>query len=123
MEVNDVDSCQPGMVWVVPTAMASVPVVVCRSFLLFLSMTGAPPEVNEELRGSEIDDAHSGTTSVSVYLHDNRITVCNVGDSRIVLGTATSSSGSSTTGGGVQAVPLHVVLQESGQFGPYKVTA
>lgn len=68
------------------------------------SLMDAHVEVNEELRGSGINDAHSGTTSVSVYLHDNRITVCNVGDSRIVLGTAISNG--SNSGGGVQAVPL-----------------
>mmetsp|Transcript_19466 Transcript_19466/g.40762 ORF Transcript_19466/g.40762 Transcript_19466/m.40762 type:complete len:302 (+) Transcript_19466:524-1429(+) len=67
------------------------------------SLLDAHVEVNEELRGSGIDDAHSGTTSVSVYLHDNRITVSNVGDSRIVLGTGTPSS---SGGGGIQAVPL-----------------
>lgn len=42
-----------------------------------------------------IDDRLSGTTSISAYVHGrrNRMTICNVGDSRAVLGkTADSSS-------------------------------
>lgn len=68
----------------------------------------AHTECNLELRASEVQDAHSGTTAISVYVHGDdggdegghKITVCNVGDSRAVLGT--------TDGGGFkwQAVPL-----------------
>ena len=39
---------------------------------------------------SGLDDSLSGTTAISVYFHGrrNRITICNVGDSRCVLGKA-----------------------------------
>jgi len=39
-------------------------------------------------RATEFDDSLSGTTSISVYFHGrrNRITICNVGDSRAILG-------------------------------------
>ena len=59
--------------------------------------------VNDEMRQStSVDDLHSGTTSVGVFVHDRKLTVANVGDSRIVLGTA--GGGSAATK--VQAVPL-----------------
>lgn len=40
-----------------------------------------------------LDDSLSGTTAIGVYVHGrrNRITICNVGDSRAVLGKETSS--------------------------------
>lgn len=49
-------------------------------------------ECNEELHAdAEIDDAHSGTTAITILWHANdkdaRITVANVGDSRAILGT------------------------------------
>jgi serine/threonine protein phosphatase PrpC/CRP-like cAMP-binding protein len=42
-----------------------------------------------------IDDSLSGTTAISAYVHGrrNRMTFCNVGDSRAVLGKATQSNG------------------------------
>ena len=55
-------------------------------------------ECNTQLHQSEIDDSLSGTTSVGVYVHDGRITACNVGDSRLVLGTMSNNE--------IQAVPL-----------------
>jgi len=55
-------------------------------------------ECNTQLHESEIDDSLSGTTSVGVYVHDGRITACNVGDSRLVLGTMSHDE--------VKAVPL-----------------
>ena len=44
-----------------------------------------------------IDDTLSGTTSISVYFHGprSRITVCNVGDSRAILGQAKSQENAS----------------------------
>ncbi|KAG7372896.1 protein phosphatase 2C [Nitzschia inconspicua] len=36
---------------------------------------------------SDIDDSYSGTTCVSILLQPNRVTVSNVGDSRVILGT------------------------------------
>jgi serine/threonine protein phosphatase PrpC len=44
-------------------------------------------ECNEQLHASEIDDSLSGTTSVGLYVHGGCITACNVGDSRVILGT------------------------------------
>mmetsp|Transcript_37128 Transcript_37128/g.90011 ORF Transcript_37128/g.90011 Transcript_37128/m.90011 type:complete len:759 (-) Transcript_37128:295-2571(-) len=42
-----------------------------------------------------LDDSLSGTTAISAYVHGrrNRITICNVGDSRAVLGKAIEPSG------------------------------
>jgi serine/threonine protein phosphatase PrpC/CRP-like cAMP-binding protein len=42
-----------------------------------------------------LDDSLSGTTAISVYVHGrrNRISICNVGDSRAVLGKATPGAG------------------------------
>jgi len=39
-------------------------------------------------RSTDLDDSLSGTTAISVYFHGrrNRITICNVGDSRAILG-------------------------------------
>lgn len=52
---------------------------------------------------AKLDDALSGTTAISCYVHGrrNRITVCNVGDSRAVLGQRVerNSNGSSRSGG------------------------
>lgn len=62
------------------------------------SLKDAHVECNTQLHQSEIDDSLSGTTSVGVYVHDGRITACNVGDSRIVLGTMSNNE--------IQAVPL-----------------
>jgi serine/threonine protein phosphatase PrpC/CRP-like cAMP-binding protein len=44
-------------------------------------------ETNKGLHKSAIDDSLSGTTAISMYMHGrrNRITICNVGDSRAVL--------------------------------------
>jgi serine/threonine protein phosphatase PrpC len=33
-----------------------------------------------------LDDRLSGTTAVTVFFHDARMIVCNVGDSRVLLG-------------------------------------
>ncbi|KAL7523424.1 hypothetical protein ACHAWF_000514, partial [Thalassiosira exigua] len=64
------------------------------------SLHDAHVACNDALRKSTIDDSHSGTTSVGVLVHDGKVTVSNVGDSRIVLGTAPAG------GGAIQAVPL-----------------
>jgi len=42
-----------------------------------------------------VDDSLSGTTAISAFIHGrrNRITICNVGDSRAVLGKATQPNG------------------------------
>lgn len=48
-------------------------------------------ECNEAMhREPSIDDSLSGTTAISAYIHGrrNRITICNVGDSRCVMGKA-----------------------------------
>ncbi len=46
----------------------------------------------------------SGTTSVGVYVHgDGKVTICNVGDSRIVLGTTDGINPPHTK---IQALPL-----------------
>eukprot|EP00339_Tiarina_fusa_P012953 CAMPEP_0117002996 /NCGR_PEP_ID=MMETSP0472-20121206/4464_1 /TAXON_ID=693140 ORGANISM="Tiarina fusus, Strain LIS" /NCGR_SAMPLE_ID=MMETSP0472 /ASSEMBLY_ACC=CAM_ASM_000603 /LENGTH=748 /DNA_ID=CAMNT_0004703499 /DNA_START=143 /DNA_END=2389 /DNA_ORIENTATION=- len=43
-----------------------------------------------------LDDSLSGSTAISMYCHGrrNRVTICNVGDSRAVLGKATQEGGS-----------------------------
>jgi len=42
-----------------------------------------------------VDDSLSGTTAISAYIHGrrNRVTICNVGDSRAVLGKAIQPNG------------------------------
>jgi serine/threonine protein phosphatase PrpC/CRP-like cAMP-binding protein len=42
-----------------------------------------------------LDDSLSGTTAISVYVHGrrNRVTICNVGDSRAVLGRESTGGG------------------------------
>ena len=62
------------------------------------SLHDAHVECNIQLHECDIDDSLSGTTSVGVYIHDDRITACNVGDSRVVLGTMNNNE--------IQAVPL-----------------
>ena len=62
---------------------------------------------NVALRGdSTVDDSLSGTTAVSCYFHGrrNRITICNVGDSRAVLGKAEKDAKSGRTT--LRAMPL-----------------
>lgn len=59
------------------------------------SMHEAHTQCNEELHASgDIDDSSSGTTSITMYMQGayNRITICNVGDSRAVLGTKTQAT-------------------------------
>mmetsp|Transcript_18113 Transcript_18113/g.44755 ORF Transcript_18113/g.44755 Transcript_18113/m.44755 type:complete len:764 (-) Transcript_18113:876-3167(-) len=53
-----------------------------------------------------LDDSLSGTTAIGVYVHGrrNRITICNVGDSRAVLGK--TSSLAKGTRGALKAYPL-----------------
>jgi len=48
----------------------------------------------------DLDDSLSGTTSISVYFHGrrNRITVCNVGDSRAIIGQANRNNNSKKSG-------------------------
>jgi len=63
-------------------------------------------------RDSGFDSSLSGTTAVSCYIQgkSNRITICNVGDSRVVLGKQTSTDNSSGAKGSVaqmyKAIPL-----------------
>lgn len=47
-------------------------------------------------KDQSLDDSLSGTTAISVYVHGrrNRITICNVGDSRAVLGKSSAGDGS-----------------------------
>jgi CRP-like cAMP-binding protein/serine/threonine protein phosphatase PrpC len=56
----------------------------------------------------DLDDSLSGTTSISMYFHGrrNRITVCNVGDSRAIVGSLASNEGKSSTGTSLKAMPL-----------------
>lgn len=69
------------------------------------SLHKAHTECNDELHSSQINDSFSGTTSISLYIHDqSRITVCNVGDSRAVLGKCTTGSASPSSL--LAAVPL-----------------
>lgn len=73
------------------------------------SLHRAHTQCNDELHSSQINDSYSGTTSISLYIHDKcRITVSNVGDSRAVLGkcTAGSAAGASSLSLPSRAVPL-----------------
>jgi len=59
-------------------------------------------------RAHHLDDSLSGTTSISGYIHGrrNRITVCNVGDSRAILGYTAKPNEASNGSSGLKAVPL-----------------
>jgi serine/threonine protein phosphatase PrpC/CRP-like cAMP-binding protein len=52
-----------------------------------------------------LDDSLSGTTAISAYFHGrrNRITICNVGDSRAILGQRDESNSGSSS---LKALPL-----------------
>ena len=53
-------------------------------------------ECNEAMhQDPSLDDSLSGTTAISAYIHGrrNRVTICNVGDSRAVLGKAAQTNG------------------------------
>jgi serine/threonine protein phosphatase PrpC/CRP-like cAMP-binding protein len=56
-------------------------------------------------RAQELDDSLSGTTAISMYIHGrrNRITICNVGDSRAIIGQRVAPNESGTL---VKASPL-----------------
>ena len=56
-------------------------------------------------RAQELDDSLSGTTAISMYIHGrrNRITICNVGDSRAIIGQRIAPNESGTL---VKASPL-----------------
>ena len=55
-----------------------------------------------------LDDSLSGSTAISVFFHGrrNRVTICNVGDSRAVLGKSGNNSGNSQGGRSFKAFPL-----------------
>jgi CRP-like cAMP-binding protein/serine/threonine protein phosphatase PrpC len=57
-------------------------------------------------KAHDIDDSLSGTTSISMYIHGrrNRITVCNVGDSRAILGS--QEDGNDSGASNIKAFPL-----------------
>lgn len=59
-------------------------------------------ECNQNMhKDSRLDDSLSGTTAISAYIHGrrNRITICNVGDSRAVLGKTTQPTANAGFGG------------------------
>lgn len=65
------------------------------------SMLKAHIECNRNMhRAHTLDDSLSGTTSICAYIHGrrNRITICNVGDSRAILGQEAE--------GTIKALPL-----------------
>mmetsp|Transcript_21896 Transcript_21896/g.33122 ORF Transcript_21896/g.33122 Transcript_21896/m.33122 type:complete len:716 (+) Transcript_21896:90-2237(+) len=55
-----------------------------------------------------IEDSLSGTTAISTFIHGrrNRITVCNVGDSRAILGKKSGSKETSKGSSNLKAMPL-----------------
>lgn len=60
----------------------------------------------------KVKDKMSGTTAVTVCFHDNFVSICNVGDSRVVLGHRICDSSSSEDG---KAVTTTSFTQESRQ--------
>jgi serine/threonine protein phosphatase PrpC/CRP-like cAMP-binding protein len=66
-------------------------------------------ECNEAMhKDPNLDDSLSGTTAISAYIHGrrNRITICNVGDSRAVLGKATEPAAGTGGFGGSRGQTL-----------------
>lgn len=73
-----------------------------------MSLHEAHVECNQQLRSSSINDAFSGTTCITMYVHgqdSRKLTICNVGDSRAVMGTPNKSA-ASTSSLSLRAVPL-----------------
>jgi cGMP-dependent protein kinase len=72
------------------------------------ALKAAHLECNQLLRESSINDSASGTTAISCYWHPNEpsITVCNVGDSRAILGSQRGNNGHNNATTAVVAVPL-----------------
>uniref|UniRef100_A0A7S4AAN9 cGMP-dependent protein kinase n=1 Tax=Pseudo-nitzschia australis TaxID=44445 RepID=A0A7S4AAN9_9STRA len=68
--------------------------------------TRAHIECNKAMH-QDVDDSLSGTTAISAYIHGrlNRVTICNVGDSRAVIGKATQANGYGQ-GQALKAFPL-----------------
>jgi len=69
---------------------------------IHFALQQAHVDCNDELHAEQdINDKYSGTTAISVFFHDEgeSITISNVGDSRLVLGTE-------VTPGQITAVPL-----------------
>ncbi|KAL3927195.1 MAG: hypothetical protein SGBAC_013180 [Bacillariaceae sp.] len=63
-------------------------------------------ETNKALHENEkIDDKLSGTTVAFVSFHRGRMSVCNLGDSRVLLGSSRSSS-TEDEGDTIQSIPL-----------------
>jgi len=59
-------------------------------------------------RAQNIEDSLSGTTAISAFFHGrrNRITVCNVGDSRAILGKRDESKEATNGSSSLKAMPL-----------------
>ena len=70
----------------------------------------AHKQCNRALHKSQIDDSLSGTTAISCYIHGqrNKITVCNVGDSRAVLGSHVINRNGSNISDAYEALPLSI---------------
>lgn len=70
------------------------------------ALVHAHVETNRGLhRNTTIDDSLSGTTAISMFMHGkrNRITICNVGDSRCIIGQEQSGPGGKKS---LKAFPL-----------------
>lgn len=84
------------------TRMKTTAVEPLSTDQVHFALQQAHVDCNVELRADEsINDKYSGTTAISIYCHEegDRITVSNVGDSRVVLGTE-------ITPGRLMGVPL-----------------
>ena len=59
-------------------------------------------------KAHDLDDSLSGTTSISMYFHGrrNRITICNVGDSRAIIGQRLQPTETNGTLSNLKAMPL-----------------
>ena len=59
-------------------------------------------------KAHNLDDSLSGTTSISMYFHGrrNRITICNVGDSRAIIGQRLQPTETNGTLSNLKAMPL-----------------
>uniref|UniRef100_A0A7S1UKI4 cGMP-dependent protein kinase n=1 Tax=Phaeomonas parva TaxID=124430 RepID=A0A7S1UKI4_9STRA len=80
------------------------PVIDMKNDALHDTIMNAFVNTNNALHRSTINDDLSGTTAITVLMRGDHITVCNVGDSRAIIGVQSDKGGE----GFVRASPLSI---------------
>lgn len=53
-------------------------------------------KTNAEIKGSSFDPSYSGSTSITVFIHNSLIVCANIGDSRAIIGSWSEEGGWTT---------------------------